>query len=110
MESFFTDIGLPLSYVLLAIAVLVAVGFALKTVINDFKGAIMPVIGVVVLLVIFFISYAAADSEVTPKMVKYGVDEGTSKFIGGLISTAISLFVIGLIVGFAGQIYTMLKR
>lgn len=110
MEAFFTDIGLRIAYVLLVLGVLVAFGFAIMSIVTDTKGAMMSVIGTAVLLFIFIVCYATASDEVLPKYANYGVDAGISKLIGGFINSAIVLFVIGVIAGLAGSVYTMIKR
>ena len=109
MEKFFTDVGLPMGYVLLVLGVIVALGFASLSVVSDIKAAKTSVIGVVGLLVIFLIGYAMADDSVVG-YEKYGVTPGNSKFIGALIHTGFILFIIGIITGIVGQVYTMIKR
>lgn len=109
MESFFTDVGLPIGYVLLVLGVVVAVAFAVLSVLSDAKGAKTSVIGVVSILVIFLIGYSMADDSIVG-FEKYGVTPSSSKFIGAIIHTGFILFVLGIIAGVVGQIYTMIKR
>ncbi|MGB0429405.1 MAG: hypothetical protein ACPGLV_02950 [Bacteroidia bacterium] len=110
MEEFFSDIVLRLGYVLLVLGVLVAVGFAVMTVVSDMKGAIKSIVGFVLLMVIFLICYGVAGDEVLPKWTNYGVDAGISKLIGAFINTAFVLFIIGAVVGVLGSVYTMIKK
>ncbi len=110
MEEFFSDIVLRLGYVLLVVGALVAIGFAVMTVVSDVKGAIKSIIGFVLLTVIFLISYAVAGDEVLPKWTNYGIDAGISKLIGAFINTAVVLFIIGAVVGLFGSLYTMIKK
>ena len=110
MQDFVTDILLPFGYVLLILGVVVALGFAILTVVSDFKGAMKSIIGTGLLLVIFLICYASASDEVLPSYLKYGVDSGTSKLIGAFIGTATTLLITGLAAGFIGSIYTMIKK
>lgn len=109
MEAFFTDVGLPIGYVLLVLGVIVALGFSVQSVLSDVQGAKTSVIGVIVLVVVFLIGYAMADDNVAG-YEKYGITAGTSKFVGALIHSGFILFVMGIIVGVVGQIYTMIKR
>ena len=111
MEAFFSNVGLRLAYILLFGGVGIAGVFMLITLINDFKGALKTLIGAGVVLIIILLSWAMADDTVTKvQATKYGLTEGASQFIGGMISASIVLLIIGVIVGFAGQIYTMIKR
>ncbi|MBI1184890.1 hypothetical protein GC194_11500 [bacterium] len=110
MEAFFTDIGLRIAYVLLVLGVLIALGFSIMTMVTDARGAMKSIIGTAVLLVIFIVCYATAGDEVLPKYVNYDITPGISKLIGAFINSAIVLFILGVIVGAAGSVYTMIKK
>jgi len=86
----FVNIALYIGYGLLGLA---AVGAILLPLINSFsnpKVLLKSVLGVVALVVIYFIAYAVAGSEVNAKYLTFGVGEEASKFIGGAI---ISMYI-----------------
>lgn len=87
------DIGLIVNYLLLGVATLVAIVLPIINLFSNPKGLIRIVIGVVVLVGLFFIAYAMSDSTVTPKMVGLGVDGSGIKIISaGLIMLYLFLF------------------
>lgn len=110
MEAFFTDIGLRLGYILLALGVVVALAFSVMTVAMDVKAAMKTIIGIAVLLVIFVFSYSMAGNEVPPEYLRYNITPSVSKLIGAFINMAIALFGIGIAAGVAISVYTIIKK
>lgn len=91
------DIGIYLSYGLVIIAVLAAVILPLINAFNDPQKLVKTGIAVAVLLVIFFIGYTLADNEVTLTYQKFGINEGSSKLIGGALITMYVFFVVAFL-------------
>lgn len=88
------DLGLYLFYILLVIAVACATVFPLIYMVKNFQEAKKTLIGVVVLLGIFLLSYAIASGDVLPSWERFNISSGQSKLIGGGL---ISLYImIGL--------------
>lgn len=91
------DIGLIIMYILLGIAIVTAVVLPLVNALKEPKSLLQSLIGVGVIVGLFFIAYAISGNEVTAKYQIYGVSAGTSKLIGaGLISFYV-LFVVSLL-------------
>ena len=106
MGEFVSDYGLWISYILIIVAIAAAVGMPLWNSLSDpstLKGA---GIGIGVLVVLYFVSYAMSGDEVTAKYTQFGVDAGTSKAIGGVLTMMYLLlfFVIG------GILYTEISK
>jgi hypothetical protein len=91
------DLGFYLFYVLLLIAVAAMVIFPILHMLREPSTLLRSAIGIGVVVVLFVVSYALADSEVTMKAAAVGVTEGSSKLIGaGLIMFYITLVLSGL--------------
>jgi hypothetical protein len=92
--------GLYFGYFLFGVAILAAIAFPLMNTIKNPGSVVKSGIGIGVLLVVFFISYALADSDVSVIAKSLGWGESSVKLIGaGLIMFYITLFgaIIGLI-------------
>lgn len=65
-------------------------------------------IGVAALVVVFFIAYSMADSEVLPKYAvePFNLTPGLSKFVGGSLLTTYALFVIAIV----GIVFTEINK
>ncbi|EKB49028.1 hypothetical protein [Cecembia lonarensis] len=65
-------------------------------------------IGVAVLLVVFFIAYSMADSEVLPKYAAdpFNLTPEISKFVGGALLTTYALFIIAIV----GIVFTEINK
>ena len=109
MEEFFSGTGLWIGYILIVLGVIVALAFVGKSVMSDFSGAKIPVIGTAVILVIFLICYSISGSETTYDP-KFEITESSSKMISALIHTGVTLFVLGGLAGLVGSVYTMIKK
>lgn len=91
------DIGFYIFYVLLFIAVASMIIFPIVHMLREPSTLLRSAIGIGVVVILFVISYALADSEVTLKAAAVGVTETSSKLIGaGLIMFYITLVVSGL--------------
>jgi hypothetical protein len=84
------DFFMYLTYAMLVIATLLALGFAFWFVFKNLKNAKGTIWGTVGLIVLFFISYALSSNEVYEK---FHIVASYSKFIGG---TLIMLYLVFL--------------
>jgi hypothetical protein len=87
------DFGLYAVYLLLAVAVIIAIALPVVNLFSNPKGLIRVGILVVVIVALFFIGYSMSSPAVTPKYISLGVDEVSVKRIGaGLVMLYIFLF------------------
>jgi hypothetical protein len=100
------DIALFLAYALTILAALAAVAFPIFNAVSDPKNLIKSGIGVGALLVIFLVSWAISDNEVTPLYIEKEVGADLSKFVGGLL-TMMYVLTLGAI---GGIIYTEVSK
>jgi hypothetical protein len=100
------DAGLYIAYVLLFVAIGAAIIFPILHVVQNPKGIVKSLAGVVGLVAIFVIAYVLSGNEVTAKYAQYGVGEGSSKLIGaGLI-----VFYITLLIAIVGVIFSEISK
>ena len=99
MEAFFVNIGIPLCYLLLAVATATAIIFPIIQLAKNPKGAMGALMGIVGLLVVFGISYALSDDV---HMSKIEISSQGAK----LSETGIFVFYILIITAFVGVIYS----
>lgn len=100
------DIGLYFAYALVAVAVLAAVIFPLMYALQNPAGFFKSLIGVVAIVVLFFICYAISDSTVRPSWAVAGQTASSVKLVGaGLIT-----FYVVLTVAVAGLIFSEINK
>jgi len=85
-----TNYGIILTYILLAVAAITAIGFPIKYIISHPKKAKEVGIALGGLLVVYLIATLLASDEVTEHYTKFGVTETISKQVG----TGLFLFYI----------------
>ena len=95
MDSF--DIFLYLGYTLVIIAAVGAIVLPLINALGNPKALLKSGMGVLVIVVIYFISYAFSGAEVTPEYSKYNVGPELSKTVGGTLIMAYILLGISII-------------
>ena len=100
------DIAFYVTYVLLGIGVLAAIVLPLISAFGQPKTLVKTGIGVGALIVLYIIAYAIAGSEVTAKYEQFGINESTSKLIGGSL---IMMYLIGGILVIS-IVYTEVSR
>jgi hydrogenase/urease accessory protein HupE len=106
MEGFMAGPMLTLSYILVIIAIIGAVGLPIYKSLDNPKAFVRTGIALGAVLAVYLISLMFSGSEVTAKYASFGVDEGLSKNIGAvLIMCYIMLFAI-----IAGIIYDIVAR
>ena len=100
------DLGLYITYALIFIAVASMIVFPIFHMLREPKLLLRSAIGIGIVVVIFVVSYAMADSEVNLKAAALGITTTTSKLIGaGLI-----MFYITLILSIIGLIYSEISK
>jgi hypothetical protein len=92
------DFILYVGYALLVVAALSSLILPLINAIGNPKTLIKTGAGIVILLIIYGISYALSGNEVTEVYAKFGVGAGASKTIGGVL-TMMYLLLFVVVVG-----------
>ena len=88
--NFFTNIGLPISYVLLIAALVLTLGFALMNIMTDFASAKKAIISFFAVVVVMLIGFATAGSEIPGYLTRFDISLSLYKWISA------GLFVAGL--------------
>jgi hypothetical protein len=100
------DIGLYISFILLAGAAASSVVMPLLHAIKHPAGMVKSLLGIGGLVVLFIVAYSLSGSELSSKAIALGVDESGSKMIGaGLI-----LFYFVLLLSIVGVIYSEISK
>lgn len=100
------DAGLYLSYVLLFVAIAVAIVFPLLYFIKHPGGLVKSLMGIGGLVVVFIICYLLSGSEVTAKYASLGVGAGSSKLIGA----GLMMFYVTLVIALVGLVYSEISK
>ncbi len=101
------QIGLILTYILLAVGVLAAIIMPLfQAITTDPRSLLKSAMGLGFIVVIYFIGYALSGNEVTAKYTEFGVDASISKMVGGILNTMYILMFGAL----AGIIFTEVHK
>ncbi|MBS4012199.1 MAG: hypothetical protein KGZ97_00365 [Bacteroidetes bacterium] len=113
MNDIFINVGIYLSYGLLAIAALTAIIFPIIHFIKDFRKAKGTLLGLAVLLVVLVASWAVAGGG---QMV---IDQGSqgsiivsstvSKLVGGGIIATMALIILGLVAAVYTEVSKLFK-
>ncbi|BDD03532.1 hypothetical protein [Aureibacter tunicatorum] len=96
------DIGLNLTYFLLGVSILAAVVMPLINAIGDPKSILKFAGAIVVLAVVFGISYSVAGNEVLATYTKAGVGATGSQVVGGMLNMTYVLTFVAVV----GMVYT----
>ncbi|MBK6346790.1 MAG: hypothetical protein IPN08_02550 [Bacteroidales bacterium] len=100
------NIGIIITYILLAVTVAGAVIFPIVHTLGDLKKAKGGLIGVALFLVVFLISYAVSPVETGPFYEKFEISPNLSKVIGGgLVATYI--FTVAVV---ASIVYSQVSK
>lgn len=100
------DLGISGAIALSILAAIAMVGFGLFHIATNFKGSMKGIIGFGILIAIFGIAYATADTSLTPTLENAiskfetaqnsQISEGTLKFMSGGITTMLALIGIAV--------------
>jgi formate hydrogenlyase subunit 4 len=97
MEFFISTYGLYAAYFLVGLAVVLAIILPLINSLSNPKALLGSLVGLVAILVVFFIGYSISSSDINAVYTKFGIDEGSSKFIGGALITMYLMIGIALV-------------
>lgn len=97
------DVGLYASYILIILCALAAVVIPLIQSFSDPQSLVKSAIGLVALVVIFFIGYALASGDAP------GTTESTSKFVGAGLITMYILFIGAFVAIVFTEVSKMIK-
>lgn len=100
------DIALFISYGLTILAAAAAIIFPIVNSISQPQTLIKSGIGLGAILVVFLLSWAISGNEVSKEYAEFGVQEGLSKFIGGLLIMMYALIALAL----GGIVYTEISK
>lgn len=92
------DILLYGSYILVAIGIVAAVLMPLINSLSDPKSLIKSAIGIVGIVVLFFIAYSISSNEVLPKFEAspFNLTPAGSQLVGGMLITTYILAIVAL--------------
>lgn len=100
------DFGLYTFYALLVIAVVVAIVFPIITSLSNPRSLVGAGVGILAFVILFAISYAVADSNISNAAISAGLDGSTVKLIGaGLL-----MFYIVLVLSVLALIYSEISK
>lgn len=102
------DILLYGSYLLVAIGAFASIVMPLINSLSDPKSLLKTVVGIVGILVLFFIAYSVSSDEVLPKFeaAPFNMTPEGSKMVGGMLITTYILAIAAL----AGIVITELNK
>ena len=98
--------GLYLGYFLLFGSILAIAGLFLRNAFQDSKLLIRSAVGAGILVVLFLVSYALSDGELSNAAIAAGVDETSSKLIGG----GLTMFYIVFFISIIGLVYSEINK
>ena len=96
METF-VNIGITVALVMVGLAAVLAIVLPLIKSLGEPKILLKSLIGIGLILVVFLIGWAIAGDEVTAKYASAGINETSSKLVGGALTTMYILFVLAVI-------------
>lgn len=88
------DISIYAAYLLVIVAALAAIILPLINSLGDPKQLLKGLVGIGVMLVIFFAGYLLSGNEVTTVYLKNEVDAGASQLIGGALIAMYVFFIV----------------
>lgn len=97
MAEFVSTYGLYAAYILIGLAVLLAIILPLISAFSNPKSLIGTVGGIVLIAVIFFIGWSISSDEVTNVYTRFGITEASSKMVGGALISMYILIGLALI-------------
>ncbi|MFO7999278.1 MAG: hypothetical protein R6U86_09895 [Bacteroidales bacterium] len=106
MNETVLNIGMYVTYGLIVIAVIAAVIFPIFFFIQDFRKARGTLIGLGILLVVLFFSYAISTNEVYEAS---NIGPTASQWIGGGITATIILIGLGLLAAVFTEVYKFFR-
>ncbi len=112
-EQFQTGIfnfGLGAALLLVIVAAALAILFGIYHIVTNPKGAMKAIIGVGVIVVLFFVLYSMADGSFTENQAsKFGITEGISKYVSAALNTGLALGAIVIVAFIVGEVRNFFK-
>ena len=105
------NFGIGISMVLTVLCAAVAVLFGLVQFISNPKGALKGLIGIAVIIALFFIIYNAADPSV-PKaglLEEFSISDDRSKFISGAVATSLILVAVAAVATLISEVVNFFR-
>ncbi|RUA33786.1 MAG: hypothetical protein DSY77_08505 [Bacteroidetes bacterium] len=93
----FVDIMLYGAYLLVIVAALGAIVLPLINALSNPKSLLKSVLGIVIIGVIYLISWSVSGDEVTARYIKFDITSTSSQVIGGVLITTYLLMGIAVI-------------
>jgi len=110
MGEFVTEYGLWIAYILLVVAGLLAIVLPLVSLVSNPKSLIRTLGGVVLIVVLFFVSVAISDGEVSAEWINHGIaTERASKLVGGSLIMMYAMGIITILVIVVTEIRNVFK-
>ena len=107
MEGFIADYGMYLAYIMVVLAVVLAIVFPIIKSLDEPKKLVQAGIGIGVLIIVYALGYVISGSEVTATYIESGVTtESLSHAIGGMLTMVYILMGIAVV----GIVYTELYK
>jgi hypothetical protein len=103
------DIMLYGSYLLVIVAALGAIVLPLINALNNPKSLLKSALGIVVIGVVYLVSWAISGDEVTAKYIKFDITSTSSQVIGGVLITTYLLMGIAVISIIYSEIAKIIK-
>lgn len=97
MENFI-DPALYITYVLIIVAAAASILLPLIQSLGNPKELAKAGVGVVALVVVFFIAYSISGNEVLPSYTERGIDATLSQLVGGVL-TMMYILLFGAVIG-----------
>ncbi len=115
-ETFdFFDLGLKITIALIFIALALALLFGLYQLLTNLKGSLTGLIGIAVIIGLFFALYSSANTDleqgnaIVNTLQKFNITDNISKIIEGSLKTTIIMAIIAVASMFLLEIYNMFK-
>lgn len=96
MAEIVSNYGLYAAYILVVLGLLLAIVLPLISAFSNPRALIGGAVGIVAIVIVFFIGWSLSGNEVVPAYANNNITETSSKFIGGALITMYIL--IGLAV------------
>lgn len=93
----FVDIMLYGAYLLVIVAALGAIVLPLINALSNPKSLLKSVLGIVIIGVIYLISWGVSGDEVTARYIKFDITSTSSQVIGGVLITTYLLMGIAVV-------------
>lgn len=93
------DIFIYVAEILIVVGAVLAIALPLIKSVGDPGSLVKTGVGVVFLVVVFFIAYSISDGDVLPKFAAppFNLTPGMSKFVGGSLLTTYFLSIVAIV-------------